>query len=44
MTDIIETIGKIFSITNEFIPPTVFYVVIPFIGIMAFFKIIREVK
>lgn len=43
MNDIIETIGKIFAITNSFIPPTVFYIVVPFVGLAAFFKVVREV-
>ena len=44
MSKIISVIGNLGELATSFIPPTVWYIALPFVGIMGFLKIVREVK
>lgn len=44
MNKIVETLYYLFSMVSNFLPPTIWYIFIPFVGLAAFFKIVREVK
>lgn len=44
MAKIVNTLSSLFAITTSFIPPVVFYVVVPFVGLYAFIKLVGEMK
>lgn len=43
MSKIVTVISNLFDIASSFIPAPVFFIAIPFVALMAFMKIIREV-
>lgn len=43
MIKIIQVVGSLFVIVSYFIPATIIYICAPFIALMGFIKIIREV-
>lgn len=44
MSKIVSVITNLGSLATSFIPPVVWAIALPFVGIMAFLKIVREMK